>query len=169
MKAQAIDNATSPGKPEVVALPHDDDAERAVLGTIVERGLLDCDLQPSDFFNAYHGAIFRAMQRLHGEGTPIDLALLRGHLRDGNDPESAACLPDIVFNAISDRHESLPQHRFQHPVLIGHARVATGEGVPHAHRFEAGEQGPRQRGKRKRIEESLVLGVHHQEPSLAGE
>lgn len=67
-------------------LPENMEAEQSVLGSV----LIDSDhatekamerLQGNEFANSGHRKIFKAMQELHQEGTPIDLILLTDRLR----------------------------------------------------------------------------------------
>ena len=69
-------------------LPHDLDAEQAVLGCV----LIDAEailairdiLQPTDFYAERHGHIFRAALALSDRGEPVDVLTLKVQLeRDG--------------------------------------------------------------------------------------
>jgi len=71
-------------------LPHDDEAERAVLGAIMlEPGAAAAVipiLQPEHFYRADHQKVYAAMLAIHREGRhakdgPIDIVLLRDQLR----------------------------------------------------------------------------------------
>jgi replicative DNA helicase len=69
----------------VKILPHNDDAEKSVLGAI----LIDKDaanvvsgfLQPSDFYSPVNGLIFESMLELYNERKAIDLLTVRDHLK----------------------------------------------------------------------------------------
>jgi len=68
-----------------LARPHNLDAERAVLGSL----LLDNEvipevsrvLRPEDFYQSAHQAIYGAVLELHDQGKPVDLTLLTDSLR----------------------------------------------------------------------------------------
>jgi len=66
-------------------LPHNMDAERAVLGSVfLERSALSFvadKLKPEDFMSAAHQAIYRAMLNLFEQNIPIDLTTLSNELR----------------------------------------------------------------------------------------
>lgn len=74
--------------------PHDDQAERAVLGSILidNQGMNVASekLRVSDFYNLYHGQIFSAMLSLSGRNTPIEhLTLLDEMKKLGLEDEAA--------------------------------------------------------------------------------
>ncbi|HEV2438840.1 MAG TPA: DnaB-like helicase N-terminal domain-containing protein [bacterium] len=68
------------------APPHDSDAERAVLGSmLLDQEALELAagrLAPSDFYRDAHRVIFRAMVTLHRDGRPVDFITLPRHLND---------------------------------------------------------------------------------------
>ena len=81
--------ALGPAVPAGRVLPHDLDAEQAVLGCL----LIDADailavrdfLNPGDFYAERHGHIFRAALALSDRGEPVDVLTLKVQLeRDGS-------------------------------------------------------------------------------------
>ena len=76
--------------------PCDVEAEAAALGCTLLDGKVH-DLRAEDFYDPVHRQIYRAMQALSREGTPIDIKLLTGPLRH------ARAAFNIRFN---DRHTS---------------------------------------------------------------
>jgi replicative DNA helicase len=81
--------ALGPAVPSGRVLPHDLDAEQAVLGCL----LIDADailavrdfLDPGDFYAERHGHIFRAALALSDRGEPVDILTLKVQLeRDGS-------------------------------------------------------------------------------------
>jgi replicative DNA helicase len=66
--------------------PHDQEAEAAVLGTMLleHRALAEvCDiLKPSDFYSEQNQRLYEVMRRLHEERTPCDLVTVQGALSD---------------------------------------------------------------------------------------
>jgi replicative DNA helicase len=81
--------ALGPAVPSGRVLPHDLDAEQAVLGCL----LIDADailavrdfLDPGDFYAERHGHIFRAALALSDRGEPVDVLTLKVQLeRDGS-------------------------------------------------------------------------------------
>ncbi|MGA2513930.1 MAG: AAA family ATPase [Candidatus Limnocylindrales bacterium] len=64
--------------------PHDLDAERAVLGSILIDQTVIAEvmerLSPSDFYRQAHATIYSAMLRLYEKGKPADVVLLSGEL-----------------------------------------------------------------------------------------
>jgi replicative DNA helicase len=75
-----------------VGLPADVEAERAVLGAVLEDDSafvhLTASLTPEDFNMEKHRTIFRRMQDLYGEGTRIDLVTLSSQLEKSGQLES---------------------------------------------------------------------------------
>ncbi|HLC28334.1 MAG TPA: AAA family ATPase [Dehalococcoidia bacterium] len=64
-------------------LPHDDEAEQAVLGALLFAPSPQpppAFLSPSDFYRKLHGRIYAALQTLAATGQPYDLILLLGQL-----------------------------------------------------------------------------------------
>jgi replicative DNA helicase len=80
--------------------PHDDFAERAVLGTI----LLDdarfsevaAALDPADFFTEAHRRIYSRMRDLHARGDRVDRVLVAGELKRLGQLESVGGLNYLV-------------------------------------------------------------------------
>jgi replicative DNA helicase len=68
------------------SLPHDTEAERAVLGIALLLGRFEpiAQLTGDDFVDVPCRLIFLAMRDLHANGEPPDVVLLVGHLRDTN-------------------------------------------------------------------------------------
>ncbi len=85
--------------PSDYPLPHDLDAERSVLASI----LLDNDvcptalelLKPEDFFRPSHRQIFDVMRELSEQGRPIDPTTLATVLRQRNQLDSVGGIPGI--------------------------------------------------------------------------
>lgn len=80
------------------APPHDLDAERAVLGSVLLRdsAMAACGaLGPEDFYNILHQRIFRAMQSLTGRRQPIDPVILYDELGRNGSPGLAGGLADL--------------------------------------------------------------------------
>jgi replicative DNA helicase len=71
--------------------PHNEDAERAVLGSLLLEGSPDhvrrarTILEPADFYSERRGVAFEAMCALAEQGTPIDEVTLMGYL-DAHNP-----------------------------------------------------------------------------------
>jgi len=82
MSETATPAAPRPAKPS--NLPHNIDAERAVLGAMLFDneiiGEVSRLLKPEDFYEASHRVIFQRMLDLEGENQPIDLNLLADRL-----------------------------------------------------------------------------------------
>lgn len=64
-------------------LPHNFDAERAILGAVLLRSsaLDDVDLAPDDFYDPRHREIFAAMRELADARKPVDSLLVEEHLK----------------------------------------------------------------------------------------
>jgi replicative DNA helicase len=78
--------APAHGGDEERPLPHDLTAERSVLGAILVHPEVAYDaaadvLEPTHFFRAAHGAIFKAMSAMVDKGMIIDLVTLRSELQ----------------------------------------------------------------------------------------
>lgn len=75
-------------------MPHDLEAERAVLGSVLVNpdlyGAAAALLRPSDFYRAAHRTIFEAMRTLVGNEVAIDLLTLKGALGDQLDAVGGA-------------------------------------------------------------------------------
>src|SRR5215469_788962 len=84
-----------PPKTEIYpTLPHNKEAERAILGAIlVASANTDAALQllePSDFFLPFHQVVFRHLKNLHSQGKPTsDLVLLHTSIEESNELENA--------------------------------------------------------------------------------
>lgn len=77
---------------DVLKLPHDDQAERAVLaGIILNNDLVESaeHLHPGDFHRIAHAAIFQTIQRLATTGIPFDAVAVAGAL-------DATAIPDGI-------------------------------------------------------------------------
>lgn len=87
-------------------LPHDKDAERAVVGQAILAGEIPAEaqgLQASDFYVIRHSQIWAAMRRLEADGIAIDLVSTKDALPKSDDNDS----PDRVaaeLAAILDGH-----------------------------------------------------------------
>lgn len=73
--------------------PHDLDAESALLGSM----MLSVDAieaavvaRPSDFYSTAHGIIFRTIQKLHGDGRPVDPITVRDEIESAGLSREAA-------------------------------------------------------------------------------
>ena len=77
----------------IQTLPHSPEAERSVLGAmLLDASALDAmleQLRPDDFYQAAHGHIFEAMQRIRQEGNAVDLVTLSNALERSGKLESA--------------------------------------------------------------------------------
>jgi replicative DNA helicase len=90
-------------EPGEAIAPHDLDAEKSVLGSILIAGekffgVADF-LAPDDFFRDAHRKIYRAMHALASAGTPIDLRVLTSYLRDNgqlDDIGGSLYLADLI-------------------------------------------------------------------------
>jgi len=95
-------------------LPHNLDAERAVLGALLfEPGVFDLILEilkPEDFFSEAHRQIYQAMLALEAKGLPLDIIHLTDHLKSHGalekvgGPEVIAGLVDGVASAVGVEH-----------------------------------------------------------------
>lgn len=105
-------NATAPR--EVRIPPHDTDAERALLGSILLRPdviheVVDT-VTPESFYARKHRAIFAAMFDLFKKGEPIDLVSLSTRLKDTKEIDVAggttylASLVDTVPSSMNAKH-----------------------------------------------------------------
>ena len=77
---------------ELLVPPHDLDAEKALLGSILldHRVLEDLDgLRPRDFYWDRHAKLFEHLVAVHEAGKPIDFKLLIEHLRQYGDLEAS--------------------------------------------------------------------------------
>ncbi|MEK7271100.1 MAG: replicative DNA helicase [Planctomycetota bacterium] len=99
-----------PGRPP----PHDDDAERAVLGSLLlDNTAIDRAtevLSPQDFYRPPHQAIYQAILEAYGKGQAVDLVLLKsvlqakGALESAGGVEAVAALLDAVPSAAHLEH-----------------------------------------------------------------
>ena len=75
------------------ALPHNEDAERSVLGSmLLDVGALDAmleQLKPEDFYQAAHASIFDAMRKIRQDGDSVDVVTLANALERSGKLESA--------------------------------------------------------------------------------
>ena len=69
-------------------LPHDPDAERAMIGAGLMRASAVEHFEPTHFFEANHQTIARAMRELHDENHPIDAITVSDRLRTRGELES---------------------------------------------------------------------------------
>ena len=78
--------------------PHDFAAEQAVLGGIlIDNTALDrVSLEPEDFYDRRHRLIFRAMQRLKAQGTPIDELTLYAALKAETEQPLGSYLSELA-------------------------------------------------------------------------
>lgn len=83
---------------QCTAPPHDPAAEQAVLGGIlIDNTALDrVSLKPGDFYVRRHALIFRTMQRLAKEGTPIDVVTLHDALKAEPEQPPASYLAGLA-------------------------------------------------------------------------
>ncbi|MCK4248919.1 MAG: hypothetical protein KAX15_03990 [Candidatus Omnitrophica bacterium] len=97
-------------------LPHDEQAEKTVLGEILIGGIVSYakELQPGDFYTDKHQVIFKAMQALQAQNEPIDLITLGNYLENKikkaelDKMGGAVYLTDLADQAIST--SSMPAH-----------------------------------------------------------
>ena len=77
----------------IQALPHNIDAERSVLGSmLIDVGALDAmleQLRPEDFYQAAHAQIFDAIRRIRQDGDSVDVVTLAAMLQRMGKLESA--------------------------------------------------------------------------------
>ena len=80
---------------DITPLPNNQEAERAVLGSVLIEGILSFarELKPDDFYDVSNGKIFKAMQTLSQKETPIDLITLSECL------QSSGSLADVGGSA----------------------------------------------------------------------
>ena len=75
---------TPPNPDELRTPPHNDEAERSLLGAIfLDNRVVDevsAQVQPEDLYRESHRHIYRAMMVLHGRGDAIDVITLADHL-----------------------------------------------------------------------------------------
>jgi replicative DNA helicase len=101
-------------------LPHNHEAEAAILGGILLRGqqalsdVLDV-ISPEDFYNTAHQAIFKAMMVLDERREPIDVVLLEAQLRSVGELKVVGGLE--VLNKLSDRYAT-SQNIIHHAELV---------------------------------------------------
>jgi replicative DNA helicase len=79
-------------------IPHDLDAERAVLSAPILRPEVFDQLrvQASDFFHAGHAAVFRAMKALREQGHPIDIVALAARMEAAGDLQRVGDLSGLA-------------------------------------------------------------------------
>lgn len=79
--------------------PANTEAERSVLGSLlIENGGYDqiaSQLRPEDFYNVYHGRIYRVMGEVLGKGIPLDLVSLKHALDSVVLPSGESGLEDV--------------------------------------------------------------------------
>lgn len=88
------------------ALPHNEQAEQAVLGEVILAGCLSYAkvLKPEDFYQTKHRLIFEAMLGLEADGDPIDLITLSNALKNQGKLEEVggvAYLVEVYNQAVS--------------------------------------------------------------------
>ncbi len=81
-------------------VPHDDDAEQAVLGAILMEGraiqVARQFLTPKHFYKASHQHVFAAALKLAEAGTVVDVVTMASKLRDTGHLETWVTLPDLA-------------------------------------------------------------------------
>lgn len=101
-------------KQDDIALPSNLNAERAVLGALVEderllTAILDDGLTMSDFVLADHQRIFSAICDLRQSGSAIDLITVSNHL--GNATYDYALLVDLICGVVIEKSHILHHAR----------------------------------------------------------
>lgn len=80
--------------------PHNIEAEQSVLGSILldneVYGNLEGTLTAEQFYKEAHRKVFRAMERLHRRGEPMDLVTLTEELRQAGDLEGVGSVAYLV-------------------------------------------------------------------------
>lgn len=88
-------------------MPHDIDAERSVLGSMMISNTVVGEvmnaLVRNDFYLEQHIVIYDTMMMLYGKGTPIDITTVTSHLRDTNMLDKAGGVEYLL-----DLSESVP-------------------------------------------------------------
>src|SRR5260370_7433158 len=84
-------------------LPHNDEAERAVLGAVLlDAGVLeDVPLTSGDFYLERHQVIFETCRELAADGSPIDIRTLQAKLEHRGDLERVG---GLAYLAAPDLH-----------------------------------------------------------------
>jgi replicative DNA helicase len=101
-------------------LPHNNEAEAAILGGILLRGqqalndVLDI-VREDDFYNTAHQAIFKAMKALDERREPIDVVTLEAQLRNVGELKVAGGLE--ALNKLGDRYAT-SQNIVHHAELV---------------------------------------------------
>ena len=101
-------------------LPHNNEAEAAILGGILLRGqqalndVLDL-VREDDFYNTAHQAIFKAMKALDERREPIDVVTLEAQLRNVGELKVAGGLE--ALNKLGDRYAT-SQNIVHHAELV---------------------------------------------------
>ena len=90
-----------------LAVPHDLDAERAVLGGVMVEGARFADaaavLGSSAFYRLAHRQVWQACERLHLAGTPIDFLTLRDSL------DTAGHLDEVTVMYLASLVDGVPK------------------------------------------------------------
>jgi replicative DNA helicase len=106
-------------------LPHNNEAEAAILGGILLRGqqalndVLDI-VREDDFYNTAHQAIFKAMKALDERREPIDVVTLEAQLRNVGELKVAGGLEGL--NKLGDRYAT-SQNIVHHAELVRRASM----------------------------------------------
>jgi hypothetical protein len=113
-------------------VPHDVDAERAVLGACLATGgavLPQIDfLSPDDFWEEVHAGIYRAMRHLQRNEGKVDMVLLLDHLRrDGVLSDQYAEGYVISLADAVPSSEGVGNHPSCPPGVVEHARIVKRE------------------------------------------
>lgn len=89
----------------IKVLPHDEAAERSVLGAMMISasaiGVAEERLTADDFYNPRHQEIFKGILSLSGKGKPNDLLLLKGELEKAGQFENIGGI-DYLINLTDD-------------------------------------------------------------------
>lgn len=112
-------------------LPHDADAEAAVLGSL----LIDPDalvrvrpmLDPADFFLSWHKRAYEAMLALHAIGTPVDMVTLGAALAGEVPGSDLTGLLTVVPTSIHAEHyaAAVRRLRVQRDLILAAARLTS--------------------------------------------
>lgn len=89
----------------IKVLPHDEQAERSVLGAMVLStsaiGVAEERLRSDDFYNPRHQEIFKAILRLSSKGRAVDVLLLKDELEKAGQFENVGGI-DYLINLTDD-------------------------------------------------------------------
>ena len=101
-------------------LPHNLEAEQAVLGAILLRNesILEIDLQPDDYYNTLNQRIYRTMQDLWREKTAIDLVTIGNNLTRPEQKYLNSIIDSVSTSAGIKHHAEIVKKLSQRRKLI---------------------------------------------------